>query len=105
MMTLLQAIDRAGGYAFGGAEGANDTVWQVAMREGMGKMDIGDVQERWIDRKDEIDEMERQELEEEAKAREAPSLTDDAGDDDEDDDIEETERHIPDGGVRVVRQN
>ncbi|KAM3151908.1 GPN-loop GTPase 2 [Botrytis cinerea] len=33
MMHLLQVIDRAGGYAFGGAEGANDTVWQVAMRE------------------------------------------------------------------------
>ncbi len=104
MMTLLQAIDRAGGYAFGGAEGANDTVWQVAMREGMGKMDIGDVQERWIDRKDEFDEIERRELEEEAKAKEAPSLTDDAGDEDEDDEIEEIERQIPDGGVHVVRR-
>ncbi len=103
MMTLLQAIDRAGGYAFGGAEGANDTVWQVAMREGMGKMEIGDVQERWIDRKDEFDEMERQELEE-AKAREAPSLTDDGGDEDEDDDIEEIERHVPDSGVHVVQR-
>src|SRR5690606_29544327 len=35
MMHLLQMIDRAGGYVFGGAEGANDTVWQVAMREGL----------------------------------------------------------------------
>ena len=103
MMTLLQAIDRAGGYAFGGAEGANDTVWQVAMREGMGKMDIGDVQERWIDRKDEFDEIERREMEEEARSREAPSLTDDAGDED-DDEIEEIERHLPDSGVRVVRR-
>lgn len=59
MMTLLQAIDRAGGYAFGGAEGANDTVWQVAMREGMRGMTIDEVQERWIDRKDEFDELER----------------------------------------------
>lgn len=107
MMTLLQAIDRAGGYAFGGAEGANDTVWQVAMREGLGKMNIGDVQERWIDRKEEFDEMERRELEEEGKAREAPSLTDDAGgeDDDDDDEIEEMERHVPDSSVRVVRRN
>ena len=109
MMTLLQAIDRAGGYAFGGAEGANDTVWQVAMREGMGKLEIADVQERWIDRKEEFDEIERRELEEEAKAREAPSLTDDAGDEDDDDDddeIEEMERQIPpDGGVRVIRRN
>lgn len=103
MMTLLQAIDRAGGYAFGGAEGANDTVWQVAMREGgIGSMTIQDVQERWIDHKEEYDEVERQNLKEEAKAREAPSLTDDTGDDD-DDEIEELERYIPDGSVKVVR--
>lgn len=36
MMNLLKAIDRASGYAFGPAEGANDTVWSVAVREGMG---------------------------------------------------------------------
>ena len=106
MMTLLQAIDRAGGYAFGGAEGTNDTVWQVVMREGMGKLDIADVQERWIDRKEEFDVMERQELEEEARARDAPSLTDDAGDEEDDDEVEEMERQIPpDSGVRVVRRS
>ena len=104
MMTLLQAIDRAGGYAFGAAEGANDTVWQVAMREGMNTMDIRDVQERWLDRKDEFDEMGRRALEEEAQARDAPSLTDDAGDED-DDDVEELERHFPDSGVNVVRRS
>ena len=70
MMTLLQAIDRAGGYAFGGAEGANDTVWQVAMREGLPGMTVYDVQERWIDRKEEIDEQERLEAENAARARE-----------------------------------
>ncbi|EHK98716.1 putative GPN-loop GTPase 2 like protein [Glarea lozoyensis 74030] len=68
-MSLLQVIDRAGGYAFGGAEGANDTVWQVAMREGVTAMDVKDVQERWIDAKDEYDEKERREWEEQAKAR------------------------------------
>lgn len=105
MMTLLIAIDRAGGYAFGGAEGANDTVWQVAMREGMGPMSVQDVQERWIDRKEEIDEMERKALEEEVKAREAPSLVSDAGDEDDDDDgIEEMERQFTDSGVKVVRR-
>lgn len=103
MMNLLQAIDRAGGYAFGGAEGANDTVWQVAMREGMGSMNIQDIQERWIDHKEEYDEIERRNLEEEAKAREAPSLTDDTGDEDEDDEIEELKRHIPDDSVATVR--
>ncbi|MCJ1383666.1 hypothetical protein MMC17_006780 [Xylographa soralifera] len=105
MMNLLQAIDRAGGYAFGGAEGANDTVWQVAIREGMSSMSAQDVQERWIDRKEEIDEMERKALEEEAKAKETHSRVDDAGDDDDHDDIEEIKRQLPDSGVKVVRQN
>jgi len=104
MMKLLQVIDRAGGYAFGGAEGANDTVWQVAMREGMTTMDVRDVQERWLDRKDEFDEKERRDLEQEIRGPEEPSLTDDAGDEDEDDDeIEEIDRHFRDSGVRVVR--
>ncbi|KAK7906148.1 hypothetical protein LTR67_000874 [Exophiala xenobiotica] len=82
MMSLLRTIDRAGGYAFGGAEGANDTVWQVAVREGMGGMDVRDVQERWIDQKDEWDERERMEWEEEQKRRE-----------------EEWERGVEDGGI------
>ena len=103
MMTLLHAIDRAGGYAFGGAEGANDTVWQVAMREGMRTMDIRDVQERWLDRKEEFDDLERKTRHEELKASEAPSLTDDAGDEDDDDEVEEIERHFPNSGVKVVR--
>jgi hypothetical protein len=101
MMSLLHAIDRAGGYAFGGAEGANDSVWQVAMREGMGTMDIRDVQERWIDRKDEFDEKERRALEEEARVREAPSLTSDGEEDDEDEDFEQ---RLPSSGVQVVRR-
>ena len=71
MMSLLHTIDRAGGYAFGGAEGANDSVWQVAVREGMGKMDIRDVQERWVDNREEWDEKEKREWEEEQKRREA----------------------------------
>lgn len=102
MMSLLQSIDRAGGYAFGGAEGANDTVWQVAMREDVGTMNIRDVQERWIDRKEEFDELERREMEEKARTGETPSLTDDAGD--EDNDTEEISRHIPDSGIKVVRR-
>ena len=71
MMQLLHTIDRAGGYAFGAAEGANDSVWQVAVREGVpGRMDVRDVQERWIDRREEYDEIERREWEEEQKRRE-----------------------------------
>jgi hypothetical protein len=104
MMTLLQAVDRAGGYAFGSAEGANDTVWQVAMREGMATMDIKDVQERWIDAKDEYDDKQRRDWEEEAKARETPSLTDDGDEDEEEDDVEEIERQASNSGVKVVRR-
>ena len=104
MMTLMQAIDRAGGYAFGGAEGANDTVWQIAMREGFRGLDVRDVQERWLDRKEEFDEMEREALEEVAKAAQAPSLVDDTGEDEDEDDLEDMQRCIPDSGVKVVRR-
>lgn len=106
MMTLLHAIDRAGGYAFGGAEGANDTVWQVAMREGMRTLDVRDVQERWIDSKDEYDELERREMEEAAKAHgEGQSLPDALGDENDEDDMEDMARQIPDSGVKVVRRS
>jgi len=100
MMSLLHTIDRAGGYAFGGAEGANDTVWQVAVREGMGKMDIRDVQDRWIDNKDEWDEKERQEWEAEAKKREEAGL----GNEDLDD-FDETNVGVPStSGIKVTRK-
>ena len=119
MMTLLKAIDRAGGYVFGGAEGANDTVWQVAMREGFEGQDAKEVQERWIDYRDEGDEQERVEQEEEAKRLEgfgkpsrnpgaeansgsAPVQHHDGGDE-SDDEIEEWPR-MADSGVKVVRK-
>ncbi|KAI9741454.1 MAG: hypothetical protein M1818_004260 [Claussenomyces sp. TS43310] len=85
MMHLLQVIDRAGGYAFGGAEGANDTVWQVAMREGVTTMDVKDVQERWLDAKDEFDEKDRKEREAQAKVLDGAQKAEpeaDSGDDD-----------------------
>ena len=109
MMTLLQAIDRAGGYAFGGAEGANDTVWQVAMREGLGRMTVQDVQERWVEYKDEWDEKERRDLEEELRTS---GVTGGGGvaenHDKEDDDEDETgllARGVSDSGVKVVRRS
>lgn len=107
MMTLLQAIDRAGGYAFGGAEGANDTVWQVAMREGMQGMTIGDVQERWIDRKEFFDDIERRDREgEDVAAREHARLSEDGGSKEGDSDAEDVGlRDIPDSGIKVVRRS
>jgi GTPase SAR1 family protein len=71
MTNLLHAVDRASGYVFGSEKGTNDSVWQVAMQEGWGgKIDVRDVQERWIDRRQEFDEMEAKQLQEQ-KDREA----------------------------------
>lgn len=75
MTNLLHAIDRASGYVFGGDKGTNESVWRVAMQEGWGgKIDVRDVQERWIDRRDEFDELERERLAEEARARGGPEV-------------------------------
>lgn len=101
MMTLLQSIDRAGGYAFGGAEGTNDTVWQMAMREGLGKMTIGDVQERWIDSKDEWDEKERIEMEQAAETAEGHG---DGAANADHEEIMEMQNQLPDTGVKVLRK-
>jgi GPN-loop GTPase len=92
MMHLLRVIDRAGGYVFGGAEGANDTIWQVAMRNESSMMDLPDMQDRWIDNKEAYDELER-EQDEDARAR---------GDDGVDPDFDDTP--MTDSGVKVIRK-
>lgn len=104
MMHLLQIIDRAGGYAFGGAEGANDTVWQVAMREGVTTMDVKDVQERWLDAKDEYDDKERREWAEQAKVRDEAEKAKEARFAEDEDDLENMSMPL-DTGVKVVRNN
>ncbi|KAM4064656.1 conserved hypothetical ATP binding protein [Hirsutella rhossiliensis] len=114
MLHLLRVIDRAGGYVFGGAEGANDTVWAVAMRNEASMLEVGDIQERWIDQKEEYDRMEREAEEEQARvAREqameleqsqpaAPSAAED-GDMEMDPDF--GNMSIPaDSGVKVTRK-
>lgn len=108
MMHLLQVIDRAGGYAFGGAEGANDTVWQVAMREGVTTMDIKDVQERWLDAKDAYDEEERRLIEAQAniqdEAEKSKAAKGGLSVDSDDNDLDNIVLP-PDSGVKVVRKN
>ncbi len=106
MMHLLQIIDRAGGYAFGGAEGANDTVWQVAMREGVSTMDVKDVQERWLDAKDAYDEYERKEWAEQSKMREEAEKEEEAAGGEDDMDMDMSMPPMPPGGsgVKVVRK-
>lgn len=105
MINLLQVIDRAGGYAFGSAEGANDSVWQVAMREGMTTMDVKDVQERWLDAKEEYDEYERSELVK--KSQDATKTEKTQGSDDEFDEIEAMSKYkiTASSSVKIIRKN
>lgn len=76
MASLLRAIDRASGFVFAGARGTDESgrtlndeasIWAQAMNENYGKMEVRDVQERWIERKEEFDELERKMWEEEAR--------------------------------------
>lgn len=86
MASLLRAIDRASGHAFAGARATDEegrtlndeaSIWAAAMSDHWaGKMEVRDVQERWIERKEEFDEAERREWEDEAKmAGATPSAT------------------------------
>ncbi|KAK4041157.1 hypothetical protein C8A01DRAFT_15050 [Parachaetomium inaequale] len=105
MMHLLRVIDRAGGYVFGSAEGTNDTIWQVAMRNEASMMDVQDIQERWVDSKDFYDELERKEEEEQDKLRQAQAEA--AGESAGDGDVLGSLTGPPpvvDSGIRVARK-
>jgi len=116
MLQLLRTIDRASGYAFGGTEGADESVWQVAVSEGGGKtMEVRDIEERWIDRREEFDELERKMWEAEGKVEKrkagAPrsaaqtSRAPRPAKDDDDDSMEEADMSsLPDSGIKVVRK-
>lgn len=77
MASLLRAIDRASGFVFTGARATDESgrtlddeasIWAQAMSEQWaGKMEVRDVQERWIEKKEEYDEIERRCWEDEAK--------------------------------------
>ncbi|OAA61855.1 putative protein family, ATP binding protein [Niveomyces insectorum RCEF 264] len=71
MMHILRVLDRANGYVFGAAEGANDTVWQVAMRNEGSLLDVQDIQERWVDNKAAYDAREREEEAQQARLRQS----------------------------------
>lgn len=105
MMGLVRVIDRASGYAFGPAEGANDSVWAVAVREGLGEMNVRDVQERWVDAREEYDAKELGELEAEAARERGEDVSRPApGAGDDDDDELDFKGPLPDSGVKVVRK-
>ena len=107
MMNLLRAIDRAGGYAFGPAEGANDSIWSVAVREGLGTMDVKDVQERWLDSRDEYDEKEREELEAsqpQGQGQEQGQPQDEPPGDEFEEALKTFKGPAADSGVKVIRK-
>ncbi|KAL9090608.1 MAG: hypothetical protein Q9159_001855 [Coniocarpon cinnabarinum] len=99
MWQLLRAIDRAGGYAFGGAEGMNQsTAWELAVREGGGAqmMHINDVEERWITRRDELDREEEEKWKKEAEGQKKQA----------DSAVSKDSQHTPHtkSGIKVVRR-
>lgn len=132
MASLLRAIDRASGYVFSGSRGVDEqgrtlndeaSIWAQAMGERWaGKLEVRDVQERWIDRREEFDEMERKEWEEEARlagalpeesaataVRKNDASGEDVAMDDEDELMAEQrkwqqEREAEGGGPTVVRK-
>lgn len=57
MINLQSVIDKANGYIFGSSEVGGDTVWAEATREGAMREHY-DIQDRWIDHKEEYDKQE-----------------------------------------------
>lgn len=110
MTQLLRVVDRAGGYVFGGAEGANDTVWQIAMRNETSLLEAQDIQERWVDAKDEYDAVEQKEWDAQMQMRaetvgaETGTATPDLIPDDDDDEFDGMPPFAGDSGVKVVRK-
>jgi GPN-loop GTPase len=110
MAALLASADKATGHVF--ADTDADTVWKIAVDSGATSLDIRDVQERWIDRKVEMDEMEREAWKKEGEewrgnGEEAADEVHHAGGEDLDDEVEAWKgmmgREVPGSGIRVVR--
>jgi GPN-loop GTPase len=104
MASFLHATDKASGYAFGSTAGANESVWGVAVRQDAVKVDVADVQERWVDRRAELDEVQREEWRAEREARRAEMEEDEGEGQDEEDEFEaDLKRGVDVGGIKVVR--
>lgn len=108
MSSLLHTLDRASGYAFGSnASGADESVWSVAVRQGAVDIDVRDVQERWIDRREEFDELERQEWkrqrEEAGGEEDGQEEAENVDGEDEIDAYMKGKIHKEVGGIKVIR--
>jgi hypothetical protein len=49
---VVQAVDKANGYVFGGLELANESIFEVAARADHGQDEVGRIQEQYIDHKE-----------------------------------------------------
>jgi hypothetical protein len=72
MIHLLSIIDKATGYLFGSTEIGGDSIWVEATRQGGYAGGDVDIQERWIDRKEEFDKQELEARAELATAKDHP---------------------------------
>lgn len=71
MVSLQTLIDKANGYIFGVSEIGGDTIWSELTRQGiMNELNMIDIQERWIDNKEEYDLAEEKKRQEAIKERE-----------------------------------
>lgn len=71
MVSLQTLIDKANGYIFGVSEIGGDTIWSELTRQGiMNELNMIDIQERWIDNKDEYDKEEERKRQEAIKQKE-----------------------------------
>ncbi|CAG8509515.1 15950_t:CDS:2, partial [Acaulospora colombiana] len=65
VLKLVQAIDKANGYAFGGLTRGNESIMMTVIGGEPSYHEIMEVQERWLDHKDVWDEWEAQQLQQE----------------------------------------
>lgn len=71
MVSLQTLIDKANGYIFGVSEIGGDTIWSELTRQGiMNELNMIDIQERWIDNKEEYDLAEEKKRQEAIKEKE-----------------------------------
>ena len=71
MVSLQTLIDKANGYIFGVSEIGGDTIWSELTRQGiMNELNMIDIQERWIDNKEEYDKEEERKRQEAIKQKE-----------------------------------
>ncbi|CCD24916.1 GTPase GPN2 NDAI_0E01000 [Naumovozyma dairenensis CBS 421] len=82
MINLQASIDKANGYIFGASEVGGDTVWAEATREGAMLMNY-DIQDRWIDNKEQYDKEEQERQEQIERERQMQDKEIDVDNDDE----------------------